>query len=463
MRFNARKEIMNGKSKVLSNLKKVVTLLVMSPLFLTSCTGQAKKYFLTDGEMIIGLTEVGKTIKDLTLPEKANGNSITQIAPGAFADSQSLESIRLPKEITFLAGSLLNLNELILTINNTVENVVFEGGGNTHSNIQIQITTISTKGLNLTFDDFNLISAPQKSPITSSAVGTVQINSIGSLNDIKALSGKEGISLNNAYLKLSGNAPLKISGGNGLTDSNGAFGIKAKSLTLLNNADVEVIGGNGGNGSNGQPGQQGSNGGQGNAGSQGASAISTPSINSQEGSLKATSGNGGNGGNGGQGGQGLTGQEGVIDLSGHPWSNGTAGGLGGRGGNGGNAGLSSDPIICEAIVGEDSITQRRGLAGNGGDGGRGGRGGTGGSGGHTSTTFIDTPYGLDGGNGGNGGQGGNGGNGLVPGLAGLGGEAGQGGQGKTKPFGLFQQFTAVGKNGSPGLMGEPGLPGNTIS
>lgn len=151
-------------------------------------------------------------------------------------------------------------------------------------------------------------------------------------------------------------------GTNAENGANGGFAIKAKVITIAEEADVNLIGGQGGTG--------------------------------------------GIGGVGGTGGNGGIGYAGVIGSAG-----GGNGGKGGAGGNGGNGGNGSAPISCDKlIVNGGCLTLTNG---NGGTGGQGGAGGAGGKGGNTTQwgAYCGWP-----GGGGAGGNGGNGGNGGMAGL-----------------------------------------------
>lgn len=92
-------------------------------------------------------------------------------------------------------------------------------------------------------------------------------------------------------------------------------------------------------------------------------------------------GDGGNGGNGGQGGAGLIDAENNIDSP--------KGGNGGNAGSGGNAGDGGDVLIyfhenAYAAVGQFTISNEAGLAGNPGTAGKGGRGD------HADTKLLGT-------------------------------------------------------------------------
>lgn len=444
---------------MLTKLKKAgLVLFLSSSIFLGAC--QSKEIFVLENDTIIGLTDygLGLSLNKIEIPD-----TVSKVGTGAFSEVLNLNEITVPKEITFMEGALFGFSNLTLSLTNKNEKVVLEGGGTQHANVQIAISSISARGLSIELDNFNFSSYPLRSAISSSALGTINLVSKGVSNSITSLSGAECISLINGSLNISGTANLKVKGGNGGENLDGAFAIRAKSLTIQANAVLEATGGNGGNGAVGATGVTAGNGGDGHNGGKGAAAISVVSLNSNDGIIRAKSGNGGDGGNGGLGGQGVTGQEGVIGLSSNPWKDGQQGGIGGNGGNGGNGGGVSEPIIYESILGEANITQTPGLMGNGGNGGQGGKGGTGGSGATSGPIFIDTPYGLNGGNGGIGGIGGNGGDGRTGGLAGPGGLAGDGGRGSKKNYGIVQQLSKTGVNGYSGEPGEPGLPGKQVA
>lgn len=249
-----------------------------------------------------------------------------------------------------------------------------------------------------------------------------------STNNQQGANGCDVINVNN--LVIGGNVNLSIYAGKGgdcLADGvggNGGNGIVCESLTISNNANVMICGGNGGMGATGAKGNKGGDGSYGSSygvtldgnpgeqgdvgynGGRGGAAVAAKEIiiDANTAFVSFVGGTGGTGGIGGRGGDGGNGRGG--DALHYNGSNGGAGGKGGTGGSGGVGGA--------AIADAESVTVLTGnLVVSGGTGGIGGTGGNGGNGGDGAWRWGAIGSIGEKGNAGSGGDGGNGGNGGV--------------------------------------------------
>lgn len=281
------------------------------------------------------------------------------------------------------------------------------------------------------------------------------------------------------YGSVSGNATVKLRGGNGGDGGDGADGTSGKAGKAqyggygVSNQTPSGNGGDGGNGGNG-----------GNAGLGCNVSVTGATV------INGNAGIGGNGGNGGDGGNGANGsiyRYGAPDggtmysaVEGTPGGNGGNGGNsgangvgnvsyggdkgnGGTGGKGGNGGNGTSAIWSYQLAKQYvySNAQNGGNGGNGGSGaysgGAGGNGGKGGNGakGRDGSLFYECEAGKPGGNGGNGGNGG-----VTYGpfkFTVAGGEGGEGGAGGAAGDAVLDKNKkGPGANGAKGANGSPG-------
>ncbi len=62
-------------------------------------------YFLTFNHTITGLTEYGKTLSSIEIPEEINGETILSIGERAFYDNKNLQSVAIPNSVTSIGES----------------------------------------------------------------------------------------------------------------------------------------------------------------------------------------------------------------------------------------------------------------------------------------------------------------------------------------------------------------------
>ncbi len=76
-----------------------------------------KAIYTISGNEITGLTDYGKTLSALNIPNKIDGNEITGIGNRAFCDNKSLTSVTIPDSVTSIgeqAFSSSNINSIII-------------------------------------------------------------------------------------------------------------------------------------------------------------------------------------------------------------------------------------------------------------------------------------------------------------------------------------------------------------
>ena len=87
------------KKKILSILC-FITLACLSVFGLTACDEEDKTIFTAENGVITGLTEYGKTLTEIVIPESIDGVVITTIGDYAFNQMTSITSITIPKTVT---------------------------------------------------------------------------------------------------------------------------------------------------------------------------------------------------------------------------------------------------------------------------------------------------------------------------------------------------------------------------
>ena len=345
-----------------------------------------------------------------------------------------------------------------------IKKVVFEGAYYTEDRSGRLITTVF-KNLNISFDQWwsedivvEFRNFAYQASINNAALDFSKTNS------------------ENITIITTGNVYIK--GGDGYSSAgNVAINAGTKNLTITGDAIVKIYGGNGSSGSSwGQNGQDGGDG-----------ILANELTVDITDTLYVYGGNGGNGYVGKDGNAGQTVGTYTLVYKDYDWagfhthnvyrySKATDGTDGGRGGNGGNAGV---PVVAKI-----TSTDRGSVIlqyGNGGNGAKGGKGGDGGKG-HDyygygySLAFIYSYMPGAGGNGGNGGRGGNAGlsvtqnmdyegeniqivlgaNGVV-GQGGSRGLAGAGGCGGSTSHGGNSHSATAANSGNNGTAGSSGV------
>lgn len=87
------------KKKILSILC-FITLACLSVFGLTACGEEDKTIFTAENGVITGLTEYGKTLTEIVIPESIDGVTITTIGDFAFNQMTSVTSISIPNTVT---------------------------------------------------------------------------------------------------------------------------------------------------------------------------------------------------------------------------------------------------------------------------------------------------------------------------------------------------------------------------
>lgn len=332
-------------------------------------------------------------------------------------------------------------------INSNIEKIVFIGHPQVIYNDFNIVVNSRSNNLYIEFQNFNYKAGTEKIGLDASNVIGEQkvyliINGVSSINGGKGKNGNSGVSYNYNSAREDSTANH---GGNGEDGNSGCDAISANNLyiSVNENAKLTLIGGVGGNGGNGGNGEgskfrdRGHAGDGGNGGSGGAGGCAIRIKNSlsieNNGDCVLFGGQAGNGGIGGRGGENKDTE--YMEIADH----------GGNGGNGGNGGIGGTTIYAssyntEVRVTGNTVVVKSGDGGNGGNGGQGGSsckcdrpligpfdygdggtpgtGGNGGHGGNTNVVFVNCQVQsiIENSNGGDGGIGGKGGYSPVTGY-----------------------------------------------
>ncbi|MBQ3016970.1 MAG: InlB B-repeat-containing protein [Clostridia bacterium] len=303
------------------------------------------------------------------------------------------------------AGSTGCLNNNIIEIYNTVEEVIFIGNSSKiFENLSLNVRDFASgQILNISFIDFNFHSMVDGAlkPTSGECDAILNINVEGKVEIATVAASGSVIGKSDAKftndINFTGSGEINLTAGNGAEDSDGGVAIYAKYITLTSGVTVKAYGGAGGAGSEGDEGKDSSwwsatSGDDGNPGGKGGNAIVLSGVIDDRllgySNLTAKGGAGGVGGVGGEGGR----NKGWF-------STGASGGDGGAGGAGGIGMIDSlGTKAYQAGAG--------GNGGNGGDGGKGlskygsdGDGGNGGVNGYGTTHESNTHSGQTGGKG----------------------------------------------------------------
>ena len=289
--------------------------------------------------------------------------------------------------------SFTDKEEILLPENQEI--VYFEGDSQAENDYQLSFVCTQRETVSLSFNNVS-ISAEGVVDFSNAEKGFLYFNQI--CDWASTATSKSVITANELYITCSDNAIINLNGCNAKTkdvqnDGIGGIGIRAKNVDISVGEDVEFTV-RGGNGANGQVSDAGTNGTNGKK----APNSSDVELTKLDAGGKGTKGNAGNDGSAGGDGNAaiyITDAEGEVSTKTSATSSeirfiGGDGGKGGDGGNGGKGGKGGNASVAVVRAGQEyeSSHSENGKVGTGGNGGVGGAGGYGG--------YAGQGYGFDG-------------------------------------------------------------------